>query len=596
MEQMGSRDIEEVRHVPGSVVTVPSTREQTDQVDARFTDCKANTTVVEIRLLQDEVRTDIIQTHNQGIKVPSSSGGLSSHSMSMEESIVRPNMPNVMLQLDGPTSVHAQRRQPLPIARRTTIPSDGYPDDSDSDFHNNRFLEDRKYLGRRRYHQERGGRPPDRENNQGRGYPGRGGPPDDGGPPGDGRRPRRPRRQGPPGPPGPPGPVCPVIIQQPQVTLDTTTLENTFGTVGQSMLQLARAQDQTNRYLQEHLQQGQMNMQAHTGALQQLATSTYQRNFDHIFASIPIYDGSNREDFFPWLEQLEAACFYSGRNIKTEALGRSAGPVQNVIMALPNACSWKAIKEELKRYFSDQTSLGQTATQLENMTQKPNEPLRLYIFRYSKIHKSVTKRDACYDTDPSRWLRFLTSITNTTIADKITRSEHLPQNLQQCFEKALRLEASLQLSEGVNMAQKTMVMNVEVDTEDEINLIKDVRARSNACCKCGEMGHFQRDCKYDGDKPSDNKQDQDGNVDAYDPIVGKWMTNLVATTPITAKAMKSLYAKLDRQKELKRTYRKRYKDLQAVVATTTTTPTTTTHPIMAISSKVTQNIQPIKTS
>ena len=244
----------------------------------------------------------------------------------------------------------------------------------------------------------------------------------------------------------------PIIVQQPQVTLDTTALENTFGTVGQSMLQLARAQDQTNRHLQQHLQQGQLNMQAHTGALQQLATSTYQCNFDHIFASIPIYDGSNREGFFPWLEHLEAACFYSGRNIKTEALGRSAGPVQNVIMALPNAHSWKAIREELKRCFSDQTSLGYAAAQLENMTQKPNEPLRLYIFRYSKIHKSVTKRDVCYDTDPSRWFRFLTSITNTTIADKITRSEFLPQNLQQCFEKALRLEASLQLSEGVNMA------------------------------------------------------------------------------------------------------------------------------------------------
>ena len=25
--------------------------------------------------------------------------------------------------------------------------------------------------------------------------------------------------------------------------------------------------------------------------------------------------------------------------------------------------------------------------------------------------------------------------------------------------------------------------------------------------------------------------------DAYDPVVGKWMTNLVATTPVTAKAM-----------------------------------------------------------
>ena len=52
------------------------------------------------------------------------------------------------------------------------------------------------------------------------------------------------------------------------------------------MLQLARAQDQTNRHLQQHLQQGQLNMQAHTGALQQLAMSTYQCNFDHF---LPVY-------------------------------------------------------------------------------------------------------------------------------------------------------------------------------------------------------------------------------------------------------------------------------------------------------------------
>ena len=183
------------------------------------------------------------------------------------------------------------------------------------------------------------------------------------------------------------------------------------------------------------------------------------------------------------------------------------------------------------------------------MAQKPNEPLRLYIFRYSKIHKSVIKRDACYDTDPSQWFRFLTSITNTTIADKITQSEFLPQNLQQCFEKALRLEASLQLSKGVNMAHKTTVINVEVDANDEVNLIKDIRARSNACYKCREVAHFQRDCKYDGDKPI------------------KWMTNLVATTPLTAKAMKSLYAEMNRQRDLKRSYRRKYKDLQAMATT-----------------------------
>ena len=63
---------------------------------------------------------------------------------------------------------------------------------------------------------DRGGRPPD----QG-GHPGRG-PPDGGGPPGP------PGGQGPPGPQGPPRPVRPIIVQTPQVTLDTPTLENTL--------------------------------------------------------------------------------------------------------------------------------------------------------------------------------------------------------------------------------------------------------------------------------------------------------------------------------------------------------------------------------
>ena len=87
-------------------------------------------------------------------------------------------------------------------------------------------------------------------------------------------------------------------MQQPQVILDTTSLENTFDTMGQSMLQLTRVQDQMIHHLQQHMQQGQLNMQAHAGVLQQLANLTHQQNYDHIFASIPIYDGSNREEFF----------------------------------------------------------------------------------------------------------------------------------------------------------------------------------------------------------------------------------------------------------------------------------------------------------
>ena len=45
------------------------------------------------------------------------------------------------------------------------------------------------------------------------------------------------------------------------------------------------------------------------------------------------------------------------------------------------------------------------------------------------------------------------------------------------------------------------------------------------------------------------------------------MTNLVATTPITAKGMKNLYGELNKQNDMKRTYHKKFRDLQAVVTT-----------------------------
>ena len=132
-----------------------------------------------------------------------------------------------------------------------------------------------------------------------------------------------------------PGPVRPIIVQQPQVTLDTTALENTFGTVDQSMLQLARAQDQTNRHLQQHLQQGQQNLQAHTGALQHLATSTCINATLIIF--LPAYpymmEATEKVSFRDWNAWKLPASIVEGIS-RLKTLGRSAGPVQNVIMAL----------------------------------------------------------------------------------------------------------------------------------------------------------------------------------------------------------------------------------------------------------------------
>ena len=138
-------------------------------------------------------------------------------------------------------------------------------------------------------------------------------------------------------------------------------------------------------------------------------------------------------------------------------------------------------------------------------------------------------------------------------------------------------------------------MNVNVEEEDEVNFVKDARARSNTCFQCGEMGHFQCNCQYNGDKPSDNQTPGQTSTDSFDPVVGKWMTNLVATTPITAKAMQSLLMELNCQKELKRTYRRCYKDLQT--STTSTTTSATSQPLASTASpRTSTNSSPLKTT
>ena len=70
-------------------------------------------------------------------------------------------------------------------------------------------------------------------------------------------------------------------------------------------------------------------------------------------------------------------------------------------------------------------------------------------------------------------------------------------SLQHCFKKALELEGTYQVSEGVNMVRPTDVLHMYHGEEDdeicEINQIgRDNKAKNNSCWKCGEVGHFAR--------------------------------------------------------------------------------------------------------
>ena len=111
--------------------------------------------------------------------------------------------------------------------------------------------------------------------------------------------------------------------------------------------------------------------------------------------------------------------------------------------------------------------------------------------------------------DPSRWTHFLASINNTAITDKVLRSKTLPKNLDEAISRAIQLEVGFQLSEGVNMARRVNIMQAEIN---ETEVKKDLRARSNICWGCGEVGHFYRDCRNPNKRQYRDKMKQSKNL------------------------------------------------------------------------------------
>ena len=136
---IGLDDNEVLRHILSDVTTTPSAHVQISQVGARLVDRETNTSDVE-RPQREETRTDIKHTLSKGIQVPTSHSEFSSYDTDIVgSSLARPRIPDIMPQLDGTTSICARRRPVQEFIQRTaTMPRGGYPDESDSDSHDNR--------------------------------------------------------------------------------------------------------------------------------------------------------------------------------------------------------------------------------------------------------------------------------------------------------------------------------------------------------------------------------------------------------------------------------------------------------------------------
>ena len=103
--------------------------------------------------------------------------------------------------------------------------------------------------------------------------------------------------------------------------LDTTGLENSFDQFGQTIFEVLSAQQRTNQKLEEQFHRANETQEYQVEAMQDMAQANFQMKCDHMFAGVPMYDGTDPDSFDDWLYQIESLCEVSHRDVRVELMG-----------------------------------------------------------------------------------------------------------------------------------------------------------------------------------------------------------------------------------------------------------------------------------
>ena len=152
---------------------------------------------------------------------------------------------------------------------------------------------------------------------------------------------------------------------------DTTNLENSFDYFGRTIHEALKAQQRTSQNLEEQFRRANETQEFQTEAMQDMANANFQLKFDHMFASVPMYDGSNPDTFDDWLYQIESLCEMSHRDIRIELMGRASAQVKHIIRSIPVHIEWEVAHRELKRCLTEEKSRAHSAFKLAQIKQSP---------------------------------------------------------------------------------------------------------------------------------------------------------------------------------------------------------------------------------
>ena len=190
---------------------------------------------------------------------------------------------------------------------------------------------------------------------------------------------------------------------------------------------------------------------------------------DKQFDKIKIFDGSNPAECHPWLEEVHALCTQMGRPFKEMLLLCAGQAVRDFIIDMASDATDEQIKNDLITGYSDLQGLGCKQAAYDNIAQRPEEPVRSYIVRYSRLFKllnGTAPNEVRMRTTSMHFVNSLRSYLSSKVENRLLGMNERNYSLGDTFTVALQCELKAIASERRHNKRNTITIN-NVNSEDQ---------------------------------------------------------------------------------------------------------------------------------
>ena len=171
---------------------------------------------------------------------------------------------------------------------------------------------------------------------------------------------------------------------------------------------------------------------------------------DKQFEKVKVFDGSKPSECHPWLEEVHALCIQTGKPFRKMLLLCAGQAVCDFITDMSPEAMDDQIKNDLIMGYSDLQGLGCKQAAYDNIMQRPDEPLRSYIVRYSRLFKllnGTAPNDVKMRTTSMHFVNSLRNYLSSKVENRLLGMNEKNYSLGDTFKVALEFELKAIASE-----------------------------------------------------------------------------------------------------------------------------------------------------